>query len=107
LNNITAGVRERQDANRTREAGHQDEIQGAVANTLKFSRQAASLLANAFGVGFIVWLDDPQMIRAACGRTEHQASRDICCHVSTEDETRPHHCRCNQNSCNNRELNRP
>jgi len=26
LNNITAGVREREDANRTREAGHLDEI---------------------------------------------------------------------------------
>jgi len=34
LNNITAGVRERADTNRTREAGHLDEIQGAVANTL-------------------------------------------------------------------------
>src|SRR5216110_2082739 len=48
LNNITAGVRERQDANRTREAGHLDEIQGVVANRL-----------NLFGngtVGFIDWL---------------------------------------------------
>jgi hypothetical protein len=34
LNNITAGVRERQDVNRTREAGHLDEIQAVVANTL-------------------------------------------------------------------------
>jgi hypothetical protein len=34
LNNITAGVREREDANRTREAGCLDEIQGVVANTL-------------------------------------------------------------------------
>jgi len=34
LNNITAGVREREEANRTREAGHLDEIQGVVANTL-------------------------------------------------------------------------
>jgi hypothetical protein len=32
LNNITAGVREREDANRTREAGHLDEIQAVVAN---------------------------------------------------------------------------
>src|SRR6266496_3049267 len=32
LNNNTAGVREREDANRTREAGHLDEIQGVVAN---------------------------------------------------------------------------
>jgi hypothetical protein len=28
-----------------------------VAKTLKFSRQEASLLAKAFGVGFIGWLD--------------------------------------------------
>jgi hypothetical protein len=34
LNNITAGVREREDANRTRVAGHLDEIQGVVANTV-------------------------------------------------------------------------
>jgi hypothetical protein len=33
--NITAGVREREEANRTREAGHLDEIQGVVASTLK------------------------------------------------------------------------
>jgi len=57
LNNITAGVREREDANRTREAGHLDEIQGVVASTLKVPRQGASLLAKAFGVGFIDWLD--------------------------------------------------
>jgi hypothetical protein len=49
LNNITAGVREREDANRTREAGHLDEIQGAVANTLNLQRTGA--------VGFIDWLD--------------------------------------------------
>jgi len=48
LNNITAGVREREDANRTREAGHLDEIQGVVANTLKLYRNGA--------VGFIDWL---------------------------------------------------
>jgi hypothetical protein len=42
-------VRERKEANRTREAGHLDEIQGVVASTL-----------NAFpggAVGFIDWLD--------------------------------------------------
>ena len=39
---------ERQDANRTREAGHLDEIQGAMANTLKLLRSGA--------VGFIDWL---------------------------------------------------
>jgi hypothetical protein len=42
--------------NRTREAGHLDEIQGVVANTLNLLRNGASLLANSFGVGFIVWL---------------------------------------------------
>jgi len=49
-------VREREDANRTREAGHLDEIQGVVANILNSSRDEASLLANPFGVGFIDWL---------------------------------------------------
>ena len=47
-NNNTAGVREREDANRTREARHLDEIQGVVANTLKWHRNGASLLANPF-----------------------------------------------------------
>jgi hypothetical protein len=56
LNNITAGACEREDANRTREAGHLDEIQGVVVNTLNLFRIGASLLANFFGVGFIVWL---------------------------------------------------
>jgi hypothetical protein len=49
LKNNTAGVREREDANRTRVAGHLDEIQGVVANRLSFSRNGS--------VGFIVWLD--------------------------------------------------
>src|SRR4029077_15523825 len=49
LNNITAGVRERQDANRTRVAWHLDEIQGVVASTLNLFRNGA--------VGFIDWLD--------------------------------------------------
>ena len=48
LNNITAGVREREDANRTREAGNRDEVEGVLANTLKLHRNGA--------VGFIVWL---------------------------------------------------
>ena len=56
LNNITAGVREREDENRARVAGHLDEIQGVVANTLNLFRNGASLLANSFGVGFIDWL---------------------------------------------------
>jgi hypothetical protein len=38
-------VRERAEANCTREAGHLDEIQGVVANTLRLSRNGA--------VGFI------------------------------------------------------
>ncbi len=42
-------MREREDANRTREAGHLDEIQWSMAITLKLSRNGA--------VGFIVWLD--------------------------------------------------
>jgi hypothetical protein len=45
LNNITAGVREREDANRTEVAGHLDEM----ANTLRVFRDEA--------VGFIEWLD--------------------------------------------------
>ena len=49
-----AGVRERADANRTREAGHLDEIQGAVANTLKLHRDWA--------VGFIDWLGRLQVL---------------------------------------------
>ena len=42
-------MREGEDANRTRVAGHLDEIQGVVANTLKLFREGA--------VGFIGWLD--------------------------------------------------
>jgi hypothetical protein len=43
------GVREREDANRTKEAGHLAEIQGVVTNTLNLFRNEA--------VGFIDWLD--------------------------------------------------
>jgi len=81
LNNMTTGVREpgewssgpsdiegkatrvgpsecgqRTSFNRTRVAGHMDEIQGVVASTLKLPCDGASLLANSFGVGFIDWL---------------------------------------------------
>jgi hypothetical protein len=42
-------VREREDANRTREAGGLDEIHGVVAIRLKLLRDGA--------VGFIDWLD--------------------------------------------------
>jgi hypothetical protein len=50
LNNFTAGVREREEANRTREAGHLDEIQSVAATTLE-------LLLNG-AVGFIERLCD-------------------------------------------------
>ena len=43
-------MREREDANRTREAGHLDEIQGVVASSLELSSNGA--------VGFIDWLDE-------------------------------------------------
>src|SRR5437763_5127942 len=43
--------------NRTREAGNRDEVEDVVANTLNSFRDGASLLANAFGVGFIDWLE--------------------------------------------------
>jgi hypothetical protein len=58
LNNNTVGVREREDANRTRVAGNLDEVEGVVASTLNAFRNRASLLANSFGVGFIDWLDE-------------------------------------------------
>jgi hypothetical protein len=51
-----AGVCEREDANRTRAAGSRDEVAGVVASTLNLQRNGTSLLANAFGVGFIDWL---------------------------------------------------
>ena len=49
-------MREREDANRTRVAGHLDAIQGVVTNTLNLFRNGASPLAKVFGVGFIDWL---------------------------------------------------
>ena len=42
-------MREREDANRTREAGNRDEVEGVVANTPVVIRSGA--------VGFIDWLD--------------------------------------------------
>jgi len=56
LQNNTAGVRECEDVNRTREARSRDEDEGAVTNTLDLYRNGVSLLANSFGVGFIDWL---------------------------------------------------
>jgi hypothetical protein len=49
LKNNTAGVCEREDENRTREAGNRDEVEGVAANTLDLQRNGA--------VGFIDWLD--------------------------------------------------
>jgi hypothetical protein len=57
LNNNTAGVCEREDANRTREAGNRDEVEGVVANTLGAFRNGA--------VGFIHWLDGARSIQDA------------------------------------------
>ena len=56
-------MRERQEANRTREAGHLDAIQGVVANTLNLLRNGA--------VGFIDWLD------GFANSTEENDSREI------------------------------
>jgi hypothetical protein len=52
-------VCEREEANRTREAGHLDEIQGVVANTLNLFRNGA--------VGFIDWLGLLQLINMMAG----------------------------------------
>jgi len=49
LKNNTAGVRECEDANRSREAGNRDEVEGVVAIILSAFRDRA--------VGFIDWLD--------------------------------------------------
>jgi hypothetical protein len=49
LNNNTAGVREREDENHTRVAGHRDDVEGVVANPQAIIRSAA--------VGFIDWLE--------------------------------------------------
>jgi hypothetical protein len=49
LQNNMAGVREREDTNRTREVGNRDEVEGVFANTLNLFRSGA--------VGFIDWLD--------------------------------------------------
>jgi hypothetical protein len=57
LKNNAAGVRKREDARRTREAGNRDEVEGVVANTLNLFPNGA--------VGFIDWLDR--------SRLDHQA----------------------------------
>ncbi len=55
-------MREREDANRTREAGHLDEIQGVVASSLKLPRNGA--------VGFIDWLDLTVTLNSLCNALE-------------------------------------
>jgi hypothetical protein len=57
LNNNTAGVGEREEPNRTREAGNRDEGEGVVVNTLSLFRNGA--------VGFIDWLDAAARTTAA------------------------------------------
>jgi hypothetical protein len=54
-------VRERQDVNRTREAGNRDEVEGAVASTPGPYRNGA--------VGFIDWLDGSRNHHARLLRT--------------------------------------
>jgi len=49
IENNTAGVREREEANRTREAGNRDEVEGVVAITLILLRNGA--------VRLIDWVD--------------------------------------------------
>ena len=50
-------MREREEANRTREAGHLDEIQGVVANTLDLFPNGAACRVFTFTlVRCIVWL---------------------------------------------------
>ena len=61
--------------NRTREAGNRDEVEGVVANTLNLFRNGASLLANAFGVGFIDWLDHSSPI----GSRYNLGGLAVCC----------------------------
>jgi len=55
LDNNTAGVCEREDVNRTREAGNRDEVEGVVAITPNLDRDGA--------VGFIDSLDFRALLR--------------------------------------------
>jgi hypothetical protein len=57
LNNITAGVRERECTNRTREAGHLDEIQAVVANTLNGASGNGATGLRA------TWMGRPERVR--------------------------------------------
>jgi hypothetical protein len=65
LNNFTAGVREREDAHRTREAGNRDEVEDVVANTVNLFRNGA--------VGFLDWLERDR--RPVVSSNENKMSR--------------------------------
>jgi len=67
LKNNTAGVRERGDENRTREAGNRDEVEGVVPSTLELHRNGA--------VGFIDWLDHSSPI----GSRYNLGGLAVCC----------------------------
>ena len=67
-------MREREDANRTREAGNRDGVEGVVANTLNLFRNGA--------VGFIDWLDCIAPITSE----EEQKDEEKCCHWTDDDE---------------------
>src|SRR5436190_21605418 len=85
LNNNTAGVREREDENRTREAGNRDEVEGVVANTSELFRNGA--------VGFIDWLGvaenmksqliDMLKLRARVRHAQLQRRRPRTCGIQT------------------------
>jgi hypothetical protein len=74
LDNITAGVREREDANRNREAEHVDEIQGVVANTRAIIASGA--------VGFIDWLDVAVLTKERLGIIWQSIAKKIAVNLS-------------------------
>ena len=63
-------MREREETNRTRVAGHLDEIQGVVANTLKLPRNGA--------VGFIDWLDVSVAMSVDVRGNRRSNRRELC-----------------------------
>ena len=75
VENNTAGVHEREEANRTREAGNRDEVEGVGANRRNSFRHGA--------VGFIDWLD---------GSTSPH--KTPCRHYAAEDTEQDHCCEC-------------
>jgi hypothetical protein len=66
-----------------------------------------SAIHSAQPVGFIDCLGDPDVICAPRRRAEQQTSREICCHMATENKTRPHHSRRSQDPGKNRNFIRP